>query len=412
MPVSATYGMPAPAPLAQQPFAPVAVVPHVNVDLDSDAMDVDDDDVEHFFPGHFPLPGDGYHGRTLDEDTIEQQLVPDITFGIAAMDLDPFDHRQPAVVQQTAPPVLKFPNDARFTTYQSSNATTVAPFQTANTTENQGNVFTQEIPQQNLGSMPGAWTVRPGFQGVGYTPEHSTSTSSVIGRNAVASQATGLGNVFAGAETGQTASTSTSGGSGPSTAQVQRGLRPDSSVTRQPSTGHLSAQAVLLRITAGNDASLNNGFHGPIADGGDIPHVTLLQGSADLPSNSRWAVLVWPRSVIDQAARLMASTEQRIRQTALQLAMVTAQDRGVAIGESRATEAFEAAKAEITVTAWSEGYVIGHRNAQDDEETAIAEAFEEGRAREREVLEQSMARRETNAYERGGDDPAFGAVGA
>ncbi|KAJ9112144.1 hypothetical protein QFC20_002325 [Naganishia adeliensis] len=378
MPVFATYGMPAPAPLAQQPFDPVAVVPHVNVDLDSDAMDVDDDDVEHFFPGHFPLPGDRYHGRTLDQDTIEQQLVPDITFGIAAIDLDPFDHRQPAVVQQTAPPVLKFPNDARFTTYQASNATTVAPFQTANTTETQGNVFTQEIPQQNLGSMPGAWTVRPGFQGVGYTPEHSTS-----------------------AETGQTASTSTSGGSGPSTAQVQRGLRVDSSVTRQPSTGHLSAQAVSLPVTAGNDASLNNGFHGAIADGGDIPPVILLQGSADLFSNSRWAVLVWPRSVIDQAARLMASTEQRIRQTALQLATVTAQDRGVVIGESRATEAFEAAKAEITVTAWSEGYVIGHRNAQDDEETAIAEVFEEGRAREREVLEQSMARRETNAYDRG-----------
>lgn len=370
------------------------------MDFDSDAMDVDDDHVENFFPGHFPLPGDGYHRRTLDAEIIEQQLVPDITLGIAAIDLDPFDHREPVVIHYTAPPTFNFPNDTNLTAYQTPNATTVATLQTANTTANQRNAFTQEIPQQNVAILPGAWTGRAGLQGVGDSQGQSAGASSTTGFNAFASRAVAFDNVFANAETGQTASM-TPGGSARSTVQVQTGLQVHGNVSQQPAFGQSSAQAVLLPVTTGNDAFSSNGFNGAIADGGDLAPVTLLQGSTDTPRGPQWTVLVWPRSVITQAARLMASTEGRIRQTALQLMTATAQARGIAIGETRAAEAFEAAKAEIAVASWSEGYVVGQRDARDGEETAIAEAFAEGRTREREVLEQAMTRRDTESFNRG-----------
>lgn len=364
--------------------------------IDHQPMDVDNDDVERFFPGHYPLPVHRYHAAQADQDTIEREFIPDITFGIATIDLNPFDQREQSVEVPTTPPVFLFPSTNLFTAQQTYNASTTATYYTDNTTNGSGNAF----GQHDSGTTRGAWTTQQGFQGVGDTPWYITGTSSAIAQNDVALQMNGLGNAYAVAENGQSALTppATSWSSG---AQVTTGHNANSNTTQRATYSHLVARPIPRPASDGNVRTSNNGFTGTATNGAGLPPMTLLPGAADPPRNPEWAVLVWPRSLRDQASRWMYATENHIRQTAIQLATAISRAEGIAIGEARAAEALAAEREEIERISWSAGFEAGQREARDGEEAAIAEAVEEERARQRELLEQTVSRTRTEAFDRG-----------
>lgn len=378
------------------------------LNLDSEPMDVDAESLNG--PGHFhPLgieQSDGRSWRMAEDTDTDAQDLPFVTRGVSELTLNPSAEDQ-AVWQRTATqPAADL-----------AAPVSIAPYQTATISDNPGFVSTPEMSQDHIGTFPGGW---PGSSGVGDTSAFFASSSTAVEQNGATPQVnanewmalssqTGS-SAFPGTETSQHASES-----GPvswqGVALAQPGFEVHNDTLHSGAIDQPFIQARFDPVPANlssQPAALDSGpvhqeFDATLAQCDVDMSDPAPDGMADPVTSVEWGPFAWTKSVLGQASRLMAFTEQQVRQTAMQVARATGYREGYSARASVALEEIRAAKEDITPEVYSEGWTKGQSDAKEGEESAITEAFEEGKKAGRAELRRMMARADARAHNQSAD---------